>query len=64
MPLVKIDMWEGRTDEMKEKLIKNVSDAVVSSLGVPLSDVTIILYDIPKINWGIKGVATSKIAPD
>ncbi len=64
MPLVKIDMWEGRSEEKKEKLIRDVSDAVARSLDVSLDHVTVILYDIPKVNWGIKGVPASKIASD
>lgn len=63
MPLVKIDMWEGRTERIKEELIRNVSDAVAKSLDVPLSDVSVILYDIPKVNWGIGGIPTNKIDP-
>ncbi len=61
MPLVKIDMWEGRNEETKEKLIRNVSDAVARTLDISLDHVTVILYDVPKSNWGIKGVSCSKL---
>lgn len=62
MPLVKIDMWEGRTEETKEKLIRNVSDTVARTLDISLDHVTVILYDVPKSNWGIKGVQCSKMS--
>ncbi len=64
MPLVRIDMWEGRSEETKEKLIRNVSDAVARSLDISVDHVTVILYDVPKSHWGIKGAPASKIASD
>ena len=62
MPLVKIDMWEGRTEETKEKLIRNVSDTVARTLDISLDHITVILYDVPKSNWGVKGVPCSKMS--
>ena len=62
MPLVKIDMWEGRSEETKEKLIRNVSDTVARTLDISLDHVAVILYDVPKSNWGIKGVPSSKMS--
>ncbi|MEE9191951.1 MAG: 2-hydroxymuconate tautomerase family protein [Candidatus Aerophobetes bacterium] len=62
MPLVKIDMWEGRSEETKEKLIRDVSDTVARTLDVSLDHVTVILYDVPKSNWGVKGVPCSKMS--
>lgn len=64
MPLVRIDMWEGRSEEQKEKLIRNVSDAVARSVDVSLDHVWVILYDVPKSNWGVKGVPCSKMTSD
>jgi len=61
MPVVKIDMWEGRTVEQKEKLIKSVSDAVANTLGISKEHVTVIINDVPKTNWGLKGEQASKI---
>lgn len=62
MPLVKIDMWEGRSEETKEKLIRDVSDTVARTLDVSLDHVTVIIYDVPKSNWGVKGVPCSKMS--
>ena len=62
MPLVKIDMWEGRSEETKEKLIRDVSHTVARTLDVSLDHITVILYDVPKSNWGVKGVPCSKMS--
>jgi len=64
MPLVRIEMWEGRSEEQKENLIRNVSDTVARTLDVSLDHITVILYDVPKSHWGIKGVPGSKITPN
>ena len=61
MPVVKIDMWEGRTKEQKEKLIKSVTDTIASTLEIPKEHITVIINDIPKTNWGLKGEQASKV---
>jgi 4-oxalocrotonate tautomerase len=61
MPVVKIDLWEGRTNEVKEKLIREVTEAVSKSLGISKEHVTIIINDVPKSNWGIQGEQVSKM---
>ena len=51
-------MWEGRSDEMKAKIIKGITDVFVS-LGLPASAVTVILTEYSKKNWGSGGKAAS-----
>ncbi len=55
MPVVRIEMWPGRTDEQKAKLIREVTDAVVRTTGAPLESVTVVLYEVKKSHWGIGG---------
>lgn len=61
MPVVKIDMWEGRTEKQKEKLIKSVSNAIANVLDISEEHITVIINDVPKINWGLKGEQASKV---
>jgi 4-oxalocrotonate tautomerase len=49
-------MYEGRTDEVKAKMIKEISKVVAKTSGAPLEDVWIVLKDVPKKHWGIGGV--------
>lgn len=63
MPLVRIDLFEGRSEEMKEGLIKEVSEAVVRALQVPPDSVQVILYEVPRKHWGRGGVPFSKANP-
>jgi len=62
MPVVIIEMWEGRTEEQKEKLIKGITRAF-EEIGVKAEWLNIIIHDVPKTNWGIRGEQASKIAP-
>lgn len=60
MPLVKIEMWKGRTVEQKEAMIKQVTDAVCKSIGCPKDAVWVVISDVDKENWGINGEQCSK----
>jgi 4-oxalocrotonate tautomerase len=55
MPLVQIYMYEGRTKELKTKLIEEVTKAVVDSLGVKPEAVEVILQDVPRQHWARAG---------
>ena len=60
MPVVIVEMWEGRTAEQKEKLIKSITRAFEESLGTKPESLHIVIHDVPKINWGTKGEQASK----
>ncbi len=52
--LFEIAMFSGRTLETKRKLYKELF-ALAKSVGVPGSSVNVILKDIEKEDWGIRG---------
>ena len=62
MPVVQVEMWEGRTDDQKEKLIKGITKAF-EEIGVKPEHLTVIIHDVPKSNWGMLGKQASKISP-
>jgi len=62
LPVVIVEMWEGRTDEQKEKLIEGITKAF-EEIGVPAEVLNIIIHDIPKTNWGLRGGQASKLFP-
>ena len=55
MPVINIDMWEGRTADQKRKIVKAVTEAMVESAGVNPEGLTIIIHDIPKDSWARAG---------
>ncbi|MFA4905146.1 MAG: 2-hydroxymuconate tautomerase [Candidatus Margulisiibacteriota bacterium] len=60
MPIINIEMWAGRSPEIKEKLIKNVTKTVCDTVGCPPEAVIVVITDIPKENWGQSGFQASK----
>ncbi|HLV77333.1 MAG TPA: 4-oxalocrotonate tautomerase [Marinobacter sp.] len=60
MPIAQINILEGRTDEQKERLIEEVTDAIVRSLDAPLESVRVIINEMPKQHFGIAGQSAKK----
>ena len=61
MPVVIVEMWEGRTPDQKEKLIKGITKAF-EELGVKPEHLNVIIHDIPETNWGVGGNQASKMS--
>ncbi|HWR39857.1 MAG TPA: 2-hydroxymuconate tautomerase [Patescibacteria group bacterium] len=59
MPIVQIDMVEGRTLEQKRALVKKVTEAIVETAQCPPEAVTIVIRDAPKAHIGKAGVLMS-----
>ncbi len=56
MPIIHVDLFEGRTVEQKRKLVAALTEAVVKSLGAPPESVHVVLQDMPKHDYAIAGV--------
>jgi len=56
MPIINIDLWAGRSPEVKEKLIQQVTKSVIETVGCPPETVIVVIRDIPKENWGQSGI--------
>lgn len=59
MPVVTVEMWEGRTVEQKKQLAKGITDAF-ETIGVPPESLHIIMKDNPKHNWARGGKLASE----
>ena len=62
MPVVIVEMWPGRDEGERDKLIKGITKAF-ADIGVKSERLTIIIHEVPKSNWGIRGEQASKINP-
>ncbi len=62
MPVVIVEMWQGRTPEQKETLIKGITKAF-EEIGIKADSLHIVIHDVPKSNWGSNGQQASKISP-
>ena len=59
MPVVMVEMWEGRNIEQKKQLVVDITAAFTRG-GTPLQAVNIILKDNPKHNWASGGKLASE----
>jgi 4-oxalocrotonate tautomerase len=55
MPIVRIDLLEGRAPERKVDLIRRVTEAVVVALDVLPEQVRVLLNEVPPEHWAIGG---------
>ena len=55
MPIVQIEMLKGRTADQRRALAKNVTKAIVDSLGVPPEAVSIIIRDMEHDHYATAG---------
>jgi len=59
MPIVRVEMWPGRTREQKAELAKAITEAVVRIAKTTPEATTIIFEDVDKENWAVAGVLAS-----
>ena len=59
MPVVIVEMWEGRTVEQKKQLAEGITASFIQ-LGIPRDATQIIIKDNPKHNWAIGGKLASE----
>ena len=55
MPIVRVELLEGRSPETKAALIRRLTEAIVDVLGSQPSQVRVLLHDVPPENWGVGG---------
>ncbi len=55
MPIIRIELLQGRTSAVKAELIARVTDAVVTTLGVDAEQVRVLLYELLPERWAVGG---------
>lgn len=61
MPIAQLYIIEGRTDEQKETLIREVSEAMSRSLDAPMERIRVVITEMPKQHFGIAGQSAKKL---
>lgn len=56
MPVVLIQMLQGRDPQTKKLLLKNMTAAVTSTLGVAPESVRVIINELPAEHYGVAGL--------
>ena len=60
MPIVIVEMWEGRTVDQKRTIVEGIT-TTFEQIGVPPEALQIVINDIPKHNWAIAGKLASEM---
>ncbi|MDF0480454.1 2-hydroxymuconate tautomerase family protein [Vagococcus sp. PNs007] len=55
MPIVNVQLLEGRTPEQKKAMVKEVTDAIVRTTGAKKEAISIVITDMKKEDYGING---------
>jgi len=50
-----VSAFKGRTQEMKKLLYRLIVENLKNDAGIDPQAVMIIIYDVPKEDWGIRG---------
>ena len=59
MPVVRVEMWAGRTHAQKQELARAITDAMVRIAQTTPEATIVIFEDIEKENWAQGGVLSS-----
>ena len=60
MPIVIVEMWEGRTIDQKRTIVDGIT-TTFEQIGVPPKTLQIVINDVPKHNWAIAGKLASEM---
>jgi 4-oxalocrotonate tautomerase len=60
MPIINIQIMEGRSQEKVKSLIASVTDVVAQELDSPKERIRVLVTEVPKTHWGIAGVPASE----
>lgn len=61
MPIINVQILEGRPPEKVEELIENLTDTVVKTLDAPRENIRVLVSEVPKTHWGIGGVSVKQL---
>ncbi|MAQ81593.1 MAG: 4-oxalocrotonate tautomerase [Rhodobacterales bacterium] len=64
MPIIRVEMFTGRTEQQKRALVRELTDAFVNAAGGTPESVNVVITDVDKSDWGSGGELCSDKFPD
>jgi 4-oxalocrotonate tautomerase len=55
MPIIRVEMFAGRTRDQKRALVKELTESFLRTCGSKPEAVQIVLVDVEKEDWGVAG---------
>ena len=56
MPMIRVDILEGRPEEMKKELAERLTQALSEVMGLPPDATHVVIEERDKRNWSVGGV--------
>ena len=64
MPIIRVDLFEGRSPDQKKTIVKELSETLARTAGCSVEAVEVLITDHSKDNWGFGGVTARDKFPD
>jgi 4-oxalocrotonate tautomerase len=64
MPIIRVEMFKGRSREQKRSLVRELTESFVRVAGGKPESVTIILQEVDKEDWAAAGALMVDKYPD
>jgi len=61
MPVVRVEMWTGRTHAQKQELARIITEAMVNIAHTTPEATIIIFEDVPRENWAQSGTLATEM---
>ena len=61
MPMIRVQMFPGRTDGQKEALVKELTEAIVRTCDAKQDDVWVIIDEVDREHWALGGTMYSHL---
>lgn len=64
MPIIRVEMFKGRTRDQKRALVREVTDAFVRTCGGTPKGLSVVITEFDKEDWGSAGDLCCDLYPD
>lgn len=64
MPIIRVEMFKGRSRDQKRLLVRELTETYVRVAGGKPESVTVILQDVDKEDWGAAGALMADKHPE
>jgi len=64
MPIIRVEMFKGRSREQKRALVRELTEAFVRAAGGQAEAVTVVLEDVAREDWAVGGALMADKYPD
>ena len=55
MPIIRVEMWEGRSLEQKRRVARELTEPLVRIIDCDPATVRVLINDYPPENWAVGG---------